>query len=57
MAKVEQLMDIDVEDFLDSEEMDNVRAVLTYILIHNTDLDMDTIYSIVFRDGGNITWH
>jgi hypothetical protein len=57
MAKEEKLIRVNIEEYLDNYEIDSIRAMLTYILIHNTDLDLDTIYSIVFKEGDNITWH
>jgi hypothetical protein len=42
---------------LSSEELDRLREVLVYILVEDTDLDMDDIYSLVFKDGDNIIWH
>jgi hypothetical protein len=57
MGIKEELLDLDFEEHPETEEIDNIRTMLTYILINNTDLDLDTIYSIVFKDGGNITWH
>lgn len=44
-------------EYLDEEEMDSVRAVFAYILMANTDLDRDIIYSLVFKEGENIIWH
>ncbi len=66
------MMDINSElyDYLDEEELDNMRAVLAYILMEDTDLDGDDIYDLIFRDkrgrggrggqkgrGERITWH
>lgn len=42
---------------LGAEEMDKIRAVLAYILIRNTDLHIENIYSLVFRSGSKITWN
>lgn len=44
-------------DYLDEEEMDAVRAALAYVLIKNTDMDKELIYSLVFENGRRITWH
>ncbi|MEJ2183013.1 MAG: hypothetical protein P8Y66_05780 [Nitrospirota bacterium] len=45
-------------DYLnDSEAMDSLRAAMVLILMRETDMDMDTIYSVVFLGGDKITWH
>ena len=41
----------------EDEELDMLRRVLVYILLEDASVDMDEIYSLVFRDGGSITWH
>ena len=41
------------------EELDRLREVLVYILMKDTDIDIDIdeVYSLVFQDGASITWH
>ena len=41
----------------ETEELDRLHEVLVYILIENTDLRLDEVYSMVFTKGGRITWH
>lgn len=56
----ERFVDLDsgIYDNMDDEALDNVRAVLAYILMNDTDMDRDEIYDIIFRDeGGKIIWH
>ncbi len=48
---------VDLRDYLEEEEMDAVRAAIAYMLIKNTDLDREAVYSIVFEEGRKITWH
>jgi hypothetical protein len=57
MAKVDNISGIEVAGFLDSEEADDVKSMLLYVLVRSTDLQLDTIYSLVFEDGRKITWH
>lgn len=40
-----------------SEELDGLRAMLAFILMDSTDMELDSIYSLLFRDGSRITWH
>lgn len=37
--------------FCDAED------ALMYVLMKYTDMEAETIYSIVFNDGGKINWH
>jgi len=47
----------DLRDYLEDEEMDAVRAAIAFMLIKNTNLDKEAVYSIVFEEGRRITWH
>ena len=42
---------------LQREELDRLREVLVYILMKDTDIDVDEVYSLVFQNGASITWH
>jgi hypothetical protein len=44
-----------VEDYFD--EIEGVRTALAYMLLENTDMDLDSVYSLVFYDGQKIIWH
>lgn len=44
-------------DYLDAEEMESVKEVLVYLLMENTPMATDEVYSIVFHEGNKITWH
>ncbi len=39
------------------EELDRLREVLVYILMKDSDVDVDEVYSLVFQNGASITWH
>lgn len=42
---------------LDEEELDAVKALLVSLLMNNTPLDRDEIYSYIFGEGKRIIWH
>ena len=43
--------------YLDEEELDAIRSLLTYILMKNTHLEKDEIYTYIFGEGKRILWH
>lgn len=43
--------------YLDEEELDAVRALLVYILMKNTHMDKDEIYTYIFGKGKKILWN
>ena len=43
--------------YLDDEELDAIRSLLIYILMKNTHLDKDEIYTYIFGEGKRILWH
>lgn len=47
----------DIYRFFDEEEVDDVKAVMAMMLMENTRLEDDIIYSLVFGGGQNIIWH
>lgn len=49
--------EFEVDEYFDVDELDDVRTELAYILLNTTDMDIDTIYALVFQNGSNITWH
>jgi len=42
---------------LDDEELDAVRTLLVSLLMNNTPLDRDEIYSYIFGEGKRIIWN
>ncbi len=50
-------MDYNVMEQLQGEELDRLREVLVYILMKDTEIDVDEVYSLVFQNGASITWH
>ena len=49
--------DYEVMERLQGEELDRLREVLVYILMKDTDINIDEVYSLVFQNGTSITWH
>jgi hypothetical protein len=43
--------------YLEEEEIDEVKALLVYILMKDSLLDREDIYSSIFGGGKRITWH
>ncbi|MCL4475133.1 MAG: hypothetical protein M1508_02760 [Nitrospirae bacterium] len=41
----------------DDEELDAIKTLLVYILMKNTPLDRDEIYSYIFGEGKKIIWN
>ncbi|MGD2079977.1 MAG: hypothetical protein PVG55_00770 [Nitrospirota bacterium] len=57
MAKTEHMTEEEqLFESLEAEEMDHLRSVIASVLIEQTDFDLDTIYSLVFREGRRIIW-
>lgn len=46
-----------VDDYFDFDETEGVRTALAYMLLENTEMDLDTVYSLVFHEGHQIIWH
>ena len=44
-----------IDDYFD--ETEGVRTALAYMLLENTEMDLDTVYSLVFHEGQHIVWH
>ena len=43
--------------YLDDEELDAIRSLLIYILMKNTHLEKEEIYTYIFGEGRRILWH
>ncbi len=53
----EELMELELTNAIDELELDTIRVLLAYILINDTDLDIEIIYSFVFGSGRQIVWN
>jgi hypothetical protein len=54
---IKQSEEQDESLYLDDEELDAIRSLLIYILMKNTHLDKDEIYTYIFGEGKRILWH
>ncbi|GAB4423998.1 MAG: hypothetical protein OHK0032_18770 [Thermodesulfovibrionales bacterium] len=43
--------------YLDDDELDAIRAMLVYMLMKNTPLDREDIYTYIFGGGKRILWN
>lgn len=53
----EELNFIEGTELLATEEIDMIRALLVYLLMRETDLDEEDIYSFIFSKGKQIIWN
>lgn len=53
----EDLMAVELLRQLDETELDNIRALLAYILLRETELDVEDIYNFTFSSGKPIVWN
>ena len=53
----EELNFIEGNELLEVEEIDMVKALLVYLLMKETDLSEDDIYSFIFSKGKQIVWN
>lgn len=53
----EELNFIEGSELIDIEEIDMIRALLVYLLMRETDLHDDDIYSFIFSKGKQIVWN
>lgn len=53
----EELNFIEGNELFEVEEIDMVKALLVYLLMRETDLPNDDIYSFVFSKGKQIVWN
>lgn len=53
----EELNFIEGSELLELEEIDMIRALLVYLLMKETDLHEDDIYSFIFSKGKQIVWN
>lgn len=43
--------------YLDEDELDTIKAFLAYVLMKNTQLDKEDIYTYIFGEGKKILWN
>lgn len=53
----EELNFVEGTELLEMEEIDMIRALLVYLLMKETDLHEEDIYSFIFSKGKQIVWN
>jgi len=53
----EELMNLERSNNIEEAELDTIRALLAYILLKETELEIEDIYAFVFGRGRQITWN
>jgi len=53
----EELMNLELTKYIDDTELDTIRALLSYVLMKDTDLEAEEVYAFVFGRGRHITWN
>ncbi|MGO9613455.1 MAG: hypothetical protein ACLPX5_10520 [Dissulfurispiraceae bacterium] len=57
LAVEEALSAPEVATHIDDAELDTIKVLLAYILIRDSDLEIEEIYSFVFAKGKQLVWH
>lgn len=53
----EELLDHEESHLIDEAELDTIRVLLAYILMRDSDIEIDEIYAFVFSRGKQIVWN
>lgn len=53
----EELLTLELSQYIDDSELDTIRALLSYVLMKETELDTEEIYAFIFGRGRQITWN
>jgi hypothetical protein len=53
----EELMNLELSRYIEDSELDTIRALLSYILMKETELDTEEIYAFIFGKGRQIIWN
>lgn len=53
----EELLDHEESREIDDAELDTIRVLLAYILMRDSDIEIDEIYAFVFSKGKQIVWN
>ena len=53
----EELRDLELSKHIDDSELDTIKALLVYMLMRDSDLDVEDIYAFIFGRGRQITWN
>jgi hypothetical protein len=53
----EELRDLEMSKHIDDSELDTIKALLVYMLMRDSDLDVEDIYAFIFGRGRQLTWN
>ncbi|MBN2653595.1 MAG: hypothetical protein JXR79_00565 [Nitrospirae bacterium] len=53
----DELSTMERSSIIDEAELDTIRALLSFILIKDSEIDIEDIYAFVFGRGRQITWN
>jgi hypothetical protein len=53
----EELRDLELSKHIDDSELDTIKALLVYMLMRDSDLEVEDIYAFIFGRGRQITWN
>jgi len=53
----EELQSLEISKHIDDAELDTVKALLAYILMRDSDLEVEDVYAFIFGRGRQITWN
>jgi hypothetical protein len=53
----DELVTMELSQYTDEAELDAIRALLSYILMKETELDTEDIYAFTFGKGRQIIWN
>lgn len=53
----EELLTLELSQYTDETELDTIKALLSYVLMKETDLEIEDIYAFTFGRGRQIIWN
>ena len=53
----EELQALELSKHIDEAELDTIKALLAYILMRDSDLEVEDVYAFIFGRGRQIIWN
>lgn len=53
----EELQALELSRHIDDAELDTIKALLVYMLMRDSDLEIEDVYAFIFGRGRQITWN
>jgi hypothetical protein len=53
----EEPLTLELSKYIDDLELDTIKALLSYILMKETEIETEDIYAFIFGKGRKITWN